>query len=238
MYQLYKYDFFDVDTQEIESGQEEKSSFLIAQNPPINYSLYCDVQKLHDTVNNTQYDFKLHRDVAKEYLTNLGGGNLETGFNLLPDIDSKICAIDFKLGSQVQALTTLESTGLTSDESMTCYRKKIEKYNELMTYDRQIRFDHAVTMILTSIDEMSAFFILKEPFFPILKQDYIVFGVAGTNDGDLIEGLLNFVESTGSYLTTGLKTRSLNMLVTSEYATQIEMSEAVAKYLRFNNSYD
>ena len=77
---------------------------------------------------------------------------------------------------------------------------------------RIYRFEMCRTILIKSIDFASRFTVLSFINSTALEKNYISHGIEGTSEGDLISGLLDFLESTGDYTATGLITMELVML--------------------------
>lgn len=105
-------------------------------------------------------------------------------------------------------------------------------FNQNSIECRYNRFSYAKAVILSNISYQNRFGVLGFLNSTKLVENYIEHGIAGTNDGDPIAGLLDYVESTSSFLGTGLSSINFSMI---GGITKSEMINKIVECLRNGN---
>jgi len=160
---------------------------------------------------------------------------------------------DYKfVRKRLQEEAVLNYSGMTADEQrIICKYKAIDEdtcksvlgdlYEYWMTdFDlksqesRMKRFTNAKTCLIKNISLMDRFTVLGYINSTTLERDYIYYGLEGTNDGDPIPGMLDFIEATVGtpYETTGMAARTFTMIGT---ITKEEMIAKIVDILRNGN---
>ncbi len=131
---------------------------------------------------------------------------LAKGWDNLTDAEKNIC-IDYYIYDGIKAAYFLASTGQVMLEDVKDYLiEKWKAYYDNFLETCQIRWDKAqtfVTKYLSYRDAEDLYISCKS-----LITDYLTIGRFGTNYGDSISGILDFVESTGDYVNNGLNEKN------------------------------
>ena len=99
---------------------------------------------------------------------------------------------------------------------------------------RERRFEAASTILRRTVDISSRYAILGALNSTPLENNYIKYGIKGTNDLDPMDGLFDFIESTGSFILSGIK--NMNLIMIND-CTKEKMIEEIMNALR-NGNYE
>lgn len=125
----------------------------------------------------------------------------EMDFNLLT-AEEKIIVCQYKGADEA---TNKSILGETFEYWMTDFDLKSQ-------YCRNVRFSSAKTILIKNISPANRYEVLGFLNTTQLENNYIKYGIEGTSEGDPIEGIFNFIEATGTYINTGIKARTLEMI--------------------------
>lgn len=181
---------------------ETLEDYKIADVLPEGYEDITLVSNWIKVCNLQWYDYKFLRKRLQEM-----------DFSLLTD-DEKIQVCQFKGSTEINCKQYL---GETFNFWMTDFDLKSQKC-------RNERFSLAKTILIKNVSLGDRYSVLGFLNTTQLENNYIKFGIEGTSESDPIEGLFNFIEATGSYISTGINARMLEMIggiTKEEMVTQI-----------------
>lgn len=235
MKQLYKYDFFDVNTKTITAGEQPKDAFVIINSGdtvPSGYTEISSVQNWSDYGESLCTDYLQYRDRIKDELDQVSWSGLTNSekdividFYLKESNKSEEVANGEKVAylMGVHGLSLIEAKGKLISvygphhikEIRSCYHRS----NSELLYK-------IIAKYLTLVDAGDLIKITHK-LFDLYKSQ----AIRGTEDGNAGEGLFNFLESTvgTSYETTGLEQQGY-ILNTGTYSEFIAELMGVLRY--------
>lgn len=192
--------------------------------PPYNnnFNLLEDFNSIVAAEYNSSKDYKMWRDALKTYITDLGGGDVEAGFNLL-SADDKVTAAANNIGTGAQILAAIPNFWDRYQNSQT-YLTKMRGYNNTaVRLNRSIKAEAAFWAAAKHI-ETAPDITLPEAVFSDLEaatkvnpneltvsllELYETKGLLGVMFADGVTGILDyFNETAGSrFAGNGFKTR-------------------------------
>lgn len=186
----------------IENGFEE---VLFVTDIPAGYT---DITSVSNFLKWGDFESKDYKWIRKRFQ--------ELDFNSLSDNDKMLVAQ--KRG------TTLENCKTVLGDA---YEYWMTDFDVQSIACRKFRFAYAKTILIKNVSTADLYTILAVlGSMPLL---YIEQGVEGTNDGNPISGLFNFIEANGDYTINGLLAMNLTM---TNSVTKEEMVIVMMKCLR------
>jgi hypothetical protein len=207
--------------------------YIVVTQGDIDTNLYEDITSIENWFGLSEYDYKFKRRRIQELVPS----NDTDWLNLTQSEKFIIASIK---------ATTIERVRDVLGNDMNSIMVNFDQNSQRC---RESRFNFCRSILLNNVEKFDALSILQ-----ILEQDnlldrYIIQGIEGTNDQDLIEGLFNFIESTplssyngqtqdpfgnnlGRYESTGILARNISFLPNSQITNKNDLVSVIMNCLR------
>lgn len=172
---------------------------------------YCDISSVSNWIQIGDFLFKDYKFIRKQ----------------LQEIDFSTLTVGEKTIVCQYRATTEENCKAILGDSFDYWMTQFD----LKSQDcRKERFALLKTVFIKNVSLMDRYTVLGFLNTTQIENNYLKFGIEGTASNDPIEGIIDFIEATGSYLSTGVATMNLTMIgnVTQEEMI-IQMSNIIKK---------
>lgn len=151
----------------------------------------------------TDLDYKKWRDQIKDIVKNdYGDGSVEQGFTALTSTQKEIAAKN-KVGTHDQRLNTLGFDNMVLSGL---------NYHSKVSSNRQTRFGYGVAYVWNALGDEGGRDVMNDVITSgnNMYITYVTFGVEGTEEGDSLEGIADYLygRSGTTFENTGLKDKN------------------------------
>lgn len=154
------------------------------------FKLLETFEEIQSSQNQRNKDYKTWRDALKTFITDLGGGNVEAGFDLLPEVQKEVAAYH-NIGSGTQIAAAIPDV----------LQRDAASYNYLYQLKNIVRPVRSKQLEAKTWSRCKKFLIEVAPSFfvtmPEVIYSQITINNPNTANGELGGNLLNYYEDAG-----------------------------------------